>query len=56
MDVIAGIAIIYDLFVTIRDEQGAYQDLWLPWAGTMWYRAGGCTDGYVPPTHGVVGT
>jgi hypothetical protein len=56
VDAITGMAIVYDVFVTIRDEQGAYQDLWLPWAGTMWYHANDYWERYIPPTHGVVGT
>jgi hypothetical protein len=56
VDAIHGMAIISDMFVTIRDERSAYQDLWLPWAGTMWYHANDYWEGYIPPTHGVVGT
>jgi hypothetical protein len=56
VDAITGMAIVYDLFATIGDERGAYQDLWLPWAGRMWYHANDYWQGYIPPTHGVVGT
>lgn len=42
---VSGLGISYDLLATVRTEQGEYQDIWLPWAGAVWYSAH-YTDGY----------
>jgi hypothetical protein len=54
-DGIVNLTIDFDLWATVRDEDGQFTQLWLPDAGTARYRAH-YTDGYSadPPRYGAV--